>query len=126
MILRHGVMVVLIVLAGAAVLALGARLQGPALRGALLGALLAAAGSMVGATIMARASRGGARRFYGGVAAGILARFLLFLGVLIGIGLARPAGLPLAAVALSLLGFFFVFQALEVRLVMRRSIGGGA
>jgi len=126
MIARHGLAVVLILVTGAFALAAGGWIDGPAMRGAILGAVLAAIGSIGGTILLVRSSGRGARRFIGGLAVGILARSTLFLAALVYLGLRRPAGLPLAAVALSLLAFFFVFQALEVRLVLKRSAGGAA
>jgi hypothetical protein len=122
MILRLSLAVVLILLAGAAGIVLwGDRLEVSSVRGAILGAVLAAAGSIGGTIPVARSLRRGASGFLQAVVLGILGRMTLFVGALLLVGLFRPAGCSLTAVALSLLGFFFVFQVLEVRFVIQGS-----
>jgi len=117
---RYALAVALIAAAGsAAIAASGGRLEGPSVRGGILGAGLAAVGAVFGMALLAWSSGRGAQRFVGAVAAGMLGRLLLFGGALVYLGLRRPAEVRMTAVAASMLGFFFVFQALEVRFVMK-------
>jgi hypothetical protein len=117
---RYALAVALIVAAGSACIAAsGGRLEGPSVRGAILGAVLAALGAVFGMALLAWSFERGARQFVGAVALGILGRMTLFGGVLIYLGLRQPANCRMTAVAASLLGFFFVFQALEVRFVVK-------
>ena len=119
---RYALAVALIAAAGSAIIAAaGGRLDGPSVRGAILGAGLAALGALGGMTLLAWSLERGARQFVGAVTLGILGRMTLFGGVLVFLGLRQPANFRMTAVAVSLLGFFFVFQALEVRFVMRGS-----
>ena len=120
--MRYAFGVFLLAIVGTAVVgACGERLGEAVVRGALLGCAVALVGAIAGMALLARSLEQGHRQFLGAVMLGILGRMLLFGAVLIYIGLSRPAGLSLAAVALSIVGFFFVFQALEVRFVLRRS-----
>ena len=124
---RYALAVASIAAAGSAgIAASGGGLEGPAVRGAILGAVLAALGALFGMTLLVGSSGRGTQRFVGAVAVGMLGRLLLFGGVLVYLGLSRPAGFRMTAVAASLLGFFFVFQALEVLFVMKRLKGARA
>jgi len=124
---RYALAVTLIAAAGSACIALwGGRLEGPSVRGAILGAVLAALGAVFGMALLAWSFERGARHFVGAVALGILGRMTLFGGVLICVGLLRPVNYGMTAVAVSLLGFFFVFQALEVLFVVKRVKGSRA
>ncbi len=117
---RYAVAVALIAAAGSAcIAAFRGRIEEASVRGAILGAVLAAAGALLGIALLAWSTGRGAREFVGAVALGILGRLALFGGALVFVGLRRPEGLRITAVAASLLGFFFVFQALEVRFVMK-------
>jgi hypothetical protein len=110
----------------ALVAAWGEGLGEAAVRGALLGAAVASLGAIGGMALLAGSLERGPRRFLGAVMLGILGRMLLFGAVLIYIGLRRPADCSLAAVALSIVGFFFAFQALEVRFVLKGTKGKAA
>jgi hypothetical protein len=124
---RYALAVALIAAAGSAGIAMaGGRLEGPSVRGAILGTVVAALGAVFGMALLARSIGRGAREFVGAVVFGMLGRLVLFGGVLVSLGLLRPAGLRMTAVAASLLGFFFVFQALEVRFVMKSLKGARA
>jgi len=117
---RYILAVALIAAAGSAgIAASGGRLEGPSVRGAILGTIVAALGAVFGMALLARSNGRGTREFVGAVVFGMLGRLILFGGVLISLGLLRPAGFRMTAAAASLLGFFFVFQALEVRFVMK-------
>ena len=121
---RYALGVVALAVAGSALVAArGERLGEASVRGALLGIAVAAAGSLGGMALLARGLERGPRQFMGALLIGILGRMLLFGAVLIGVGLGWPADCSLAAVALSVVAFFFVFQGLEVWLVLRRSKG---
>ena len=124
MILRYALAVVLFAAAGSALIAASAgRLGEAGVRGALLGAALASLGAIGGMAVLARSFERGPRQFFGAVVLGILGRMVLFGAVLVYVGLRRPPDYSLTAVALSIVGFFFVFQALEVRFVLKRSKG---
>ena len=124
MIARYALGVVLLAAAGSALVAASGGALGPAgVRGALLGALVASLGAIGGMALLARSFERGARQFMGALLLGILGRMLLFGAVLIYLGLRRPADCSLAAAGLSMVAYFFVFQALEVRFVMRGSRG---
>jgi hypothetical protein len=119
-ILRYALAVVLLAVAGSACIAAsGDRLGEASVRGALLGAALAALGAIGGMALLAWSFERGPRQFLGAVMLGILGRLTLFGAVLVYVGLRQPADYRVTAVALSLLGFFFVFQALEVRFVLK-------
>jgi len=123
-ILRYTLAVVLFAVTGSALIAASAGSLGQAgVRGALLGAALASLGAIFGMSVLARSFERGPRQFYGAVMLGILGRLTLFCAVLVYVGLRRPADYSLPAIALSLVGFFFVFQALEVRFVLKGSKG---
>ncbi|HYS06667.1 MAG TPA: hypothetical protein VEW47_15925 [Candidatus Dormibacteraeota bacterium] len=124
---RYALAVALIAAAGSAgVAASGGRLEGPTVRGAILGTMVAALGAVLGMPLLARSIGRGTREFVGAVVFGMLGRLVLFCGVLIFVGLSRPAGCSITAVAASLLGFYFVFQALEVLFVTKRLKGARA
>jgi hypothetical protein len=117
---RYALAVALIAAAGSAIIeASGGRLDGPSLHGAILGAILAALGAVFGMALLVWSFERGTRHVVGAMVLGMLGRLALFGGVLIGVGLLRPANFGLAAVAASLLGFYFVFQVMEVRFLMR-------
>jgi hypothetical protein len=119
-ILRYGLAVVLIAAAGSALIAAAAgRLGDAGVRGALLGAAVASLGAIGGMALLAWSFERGSRQFVGAAVLGILGRLTLFGAVLVYVGLCRPGAVRVAPVALSLLAFFFVFQALEVRFVLR-------
>jgi len=123
-ILRYTLAVVLFAVTGSAVIAASAGSLGQAgVRGALLGAALASLGAIFGMAVLARSFERGPRQFYGAVMLGILGRLTLFCAALVYVGLRRPADYSLPAIALSLVGFFFVFQALEVGFVLKGSKG---
>ena len=123
----YALAVALIAAAGSACIAASnGRLDGPSVRGAILGAVLAAFGAVAGMALLAWSFGRGAREFVGAVAFGMLGRLILFGGVLIYVGLRQPENYPMTSVALSLLGFFFVFQALEVRFVLKGMRGAGS
>jgi len=121
-ILRYALAVVLVAVAGSAPIAASiGRLGEAGVRGALLGASVACLGAIGGMALLVRSIERGPQRFFGAVVLGILGRMALFGAVLFYVGLRRPAEYSLAAVALSIVGFFFVFQALEVRFVLKGS-----
>jgi hypothetical protein len=121
---RYALGVVALAGTGSAVVAAwGERLGEAAVRGALLGVAVAAVGALGGMALLARGLERGPRQFMGALLIGILGRMLLFGAVLIGVGLGWPAGCSLAAMGLSVVASFFVFQGLEVWLVLRRSKG---
>lgn len=93
---------------------------GPVERGVLLGAALAALGAISGMALLAWASGRGQTQFFGALMLGILGRLVVFGGVLIWLGL-RPGAFDLVASAVSLLGFYVVFQVLEMRFALRQS-----
>ncbi len=119
MILRFAALVLLVGGAASALIAVwGDRLGEAALRGALLGAALAAAGAIGGMALFAWSLPRGPRQFTGALLLGVLARLVLFAAVLIVVGL-RARAYDLVALAASLLGFYAVFQILEVRFVLK-------
>jgi hypothetical protein len=123
-ILRYGLAVVLVAVTGSGAIAASVgRLGGAGARGALLGAAFACLGAIGGMALLVRSFERGPRQFFGAVVLGILGRMTLFGAVLIYVGLRRPADYSLTAVGLSIVGFFFVFQALEVRFVLKGSKG---
>ena len=95
---------------------------GPVERGVLLGAALAALGAISGMALLGWASGRGQTQFFGALMLGILGRLVVFGGVLIYLGL-RPGAFDLVASAMSLLGFYVVFQVLEMRFALRGSAG---
>ncbi len=118
--LRYALAVVLIAVAGSAlIVASGGRLEARAVRGALLGAALAALGAIGGMALVAWSFERRTRQFFGALVLGILARLTLFGGALVYVALLREAEIDVVGVALSLLGFSVVFQVLEVRYVLR-------
>ena len=124
MILRYTLGVILLALCGSALIAASAgRLGEAGVRGALLGAWVASLGAIGGMTLLVRSFERGPRRFFGAVAFGILGRLALFGTVLVTMGLRRPAGCSLTAIALSIVCFFFLFQVLEIRFLLKRSEG---
>lgn len=120
MIGRYTLIVALIAAAGSAgIAASGDRLDGPSARGAILGAILAALGAVLGMALLDWSFERGTRQVVGAMLLGMLGRLTLFGGVLVFVGLLQPASCRMTAMAVSLLGFYFVFQALEVRFVVK-------
>jgi len=121
---RYALGVALLALTGAALIAACASRLGEAgVRGALLGTVVAALGAIGGMALLARSFERGARELLGAVVIGILGRMAVFCAVLFYVGLRRPADYSLTAIALSIVGFTFVFQALEMRFVLKGSRG---
>jgi len=120
MILRFAALVLLIGGGASAMIAAwwGSRLGEAALRGMLLGAALAAAGAIGGMALFAWSLPRGFRQFFGAIVFGILARLVVFGSVLVFVAL-RAKAFDLVASAASLLGFYVVFQILEVRFVLK-------
>ena len=104
--------------ASALIVAWGDRLGDAALRGALLGAGLATAGAIGGMSLFAWSLSRRTGQFVGALLVGFLGRLVLFGTALILVGLRRGA-FDLTASALSLLGFYAVFQILEMRFVLK-------
>ena len=119
MILRFATLVLLVGGAASALLVVWRdRLGEAALRGALLGDALASAGAIAGMALFAWSLPRPAGPFAGAVLLGFLGRLVVFGAALIVVGL-RAKGIDLAATAVSLLGFYAVFQVLEVRFVLK-------
>ena len=95
---------------------------GPVERGVILGAALASLGAISGMALLAWSAGRGQTQFFGALMLGILGRLAVFGGVLIYLGL-RPGAFDLVASAVSLLGFYVVFQALEMRFALKSSAG---
>ncbi|OLD64698.1 MAG: hypothetical protein AUI47_04760 [Acidobacteria bacterium 13_1_40CM_2_68_5] len=119
MILRFATLALLVGGSASALLvAWGDRLGETALRGALLGAGLATAGAIAGMALFAWSLPRRTGQFVGALLLGFLGRLVVFGAALIVVGL-RARGFDLAALAVSLLGFYGVFQILEVRFVLK-------
>jgi hypothetical protein len=122
-ILRYAALVLLIAAAvPAAIIGWGGGLERPAVRGILLGAVLASAAAIAGMALLAWSFGRGHRQFFGALVLGILGRLLVFGGVLVYVAL-RAAAFDLIASAASLLGFYLVFQVLEMRFVLKGLTG---
>jgi len=122
-ILRYAALVVLIAAAGSAAAALWrGGLEGPVARGVYLGAALASFGAIAGMGLLAWSFGRGQTQFFGALVLGILGRLLVFGGVLIYVALRAPA-FDLIASAVSLLGFYLVFQVLEMVFVLKGLAG---
>ncbi len=91
---------------------------GPVERGVMLGAALASFGAITGMALLAWSFGRGQTQFFGALMLGILGRLAVFGGALIYVGL-RSGGFDLVATAVSLLGFYVVFQVLEMRFALR-------
>lgn len=123
MILRYAALMLLIAAVGSGGFAWWrGGMAGPVERGALLGAALAALGAIGGTALLGWSLGRGEAQFFGALMLGILGRLAVFGGVLIYLGL-RPGSFDLVATAVSLLGFYVVFQVLEMRFALRRSAG---
>jgi hypothetical protein len=120
-ILRYAALMLLIAAAvSGAFVARRGGIAGPVERGVLLGAALASLGAISGMALLDWSSGRGQTQFFGALMLGILGRLAVFGGVLIVVGLRRGA-FDLVASAVSLLGFYVVFQVLEMRFALRRS-----
>ena len=123
MILRYAVLMLLIAAVGSGGFAWWrGGVASPVERGVILGAALAALGAISGMALLAWSSGRGQTQFFGALMLGILGRLLVFGSVLIYLGL-RPGAFDLTASAVSLLGFYVVFQILEMRFALRASAG---
>ncbi len=119
MMARFAALVVLVGGAAAAlIVAWGDRLGETALRGALLGAGLATAGAIGGMALFAWSLGRRTGHFVGALLVGFLGRLALFGAALICVGL-RARAFDLVATALSLLGFYALYQILEMRFVLK-------
>jgi len=122
-ILRYAALVLLIAAAGSAAIAFWrGGLESPVTRGVLLGAALASFGAIAGMALLAWSYGRGQTQFFGALVIGILGRLLVFGGVLVYVAL-RAAAFDLIASAASLLGFYVVFQVLEMRFVLKGLAG---
>jgi hypothetical protein len=122
--LRYGLLVAAITGAvGLALVLLRGRLGEAVVRGALVGAVLAAVAAIGAMALTAWSFAKSQRTFFSALTLGILARLGLFGGVFLAIAVRRPAGLDLNATAVALLGLYVVFQAIEVRLAVKRLAG---
>ena len=123
MILRYAALILLIAAAGSGTFAWWRGGIADAVeRGVLLGAVLASFGAIGGMALLAWSFGRGQTQFFGALLLGILGRLLVFGGVLIYVGL-RAGAFDLVASAVSLLGFYVVFQVLEMRFVLRELAG---
>ncbi|MBI1950336.1 MAG: hypothetical protein HYS34_03120 [Acidobacteria bacterium] len=123
MILRYAALVLLIAAAGSAAAALWrGGLEGPVARGVILGAALASFGAIGGMGLLAWSFGRGQTQFFGALVLGILGRLLVFGGVLVYVALRAPAFDRIAS-AVSLLGFYLVFQVLELWFVLKGLAG---
>jgi len=122
-ILRYAALILLIAAAGSGAFAWWrGGVAGPVERGVLLGAATASFGAITGMALLAWSFGRGQTQFFGALLLGILGRLLVFGGVLIAVGL-RAGAFDLVASAVSLLGFYVVFQMLEMRFALRGLAG---
>lgn len=87
-------------------------------RGASVGLGLAAAGAVVGMMLTSWAFGRNQQQFFAAVMFGILGRLGLYCGALLYVGLRTT--LQPYAMAAAMLGFYLVFQVLELRFVVKR------
>jgi hypothetical protein len=119
-ILRYAGAVLLVLLAGAALIASASRHLGEAgVRGALLGAGIAAVVAVGGMALVAWSFERGPQKFFGALVGGILGRLAFFGAVLVYVALRAAGSYDLVSVALSLLGFYVIFQWLELWFVIK-------
>jgi hypothetical protein len=118
MIVRYGGITVLVAAAGAAAAWLfRERLGTPAAQGASLGAALAAAGAIGGMALTAWAFNRNERQFFAALVFGILGRLVSYGAILVYVALGTS--IDTVAAAASLLGFYVLFQILELRFVVK-------
>ena len=123
MILRYAALMLLIAAAGSGGFVWWrGGVASPVERGVLLGAALASFGAISGMAMLSWSFGRGQTEFFGALMLGILGRLAVFGGVLIYLGLRRGA-FDLVASAVSLLGFYVVFQVLEMRFALKSSAG---
>ncbi len=93
------------------------RLGEAAVRGASLGLGLAASGAVAGMILTFWAFGRNQQQFFAALMFGILGRLALYCGALLYVGLKTT--LPPLAMVVTMLGFYLVFQVLELRFVVK-------
>ncbi len=95
----------------------GERVSPAAAQGALFGAGLAAVGAIAAVALNRWGFDKDPRRFFAALTLGILGRLLLYGAALVYVALRTR--IDVTATAVSLLGFYVLFQVVEIRLALR-------